>query len=169
MAHNRLASFRHGATLGSVVTAGGLIGGGGCESALHRAPPGGIDTPGDGIEVSGAVPSEFQMKAGCRQTRVGQYAPAQSTRWGPGASSVSRLTVLLRVEVEVDWPRRPRRLEASTHVPASLEHSPITLFGHLQSGMLGGHGSGSVSQIHDNPASAHAHTYACKSRLSRNK
>ena len=43
----------------------GLCRNGGCESVLHRVPPRGLDTPGDGIEVSEAAPSEFQMEVGC--------------------------------------------------------------------------------------------------------
>ena len=59
------------------------VGGGGCVSVLHGVPLQGIGRPGDGVEVGGvrAAPSEFPIILRCRQTPLGPYAPAQSTRW----------------------------------------------------------------------------------------
>ena len=126
---------------------------------------------GDGVKVGGvgAAPSEFLMHLRCRQTPVGWYAPARSTRWWASTSLVSRSAALLWAEAEVDLPRRPHRSQASTHVPTGPEHSSRTLFNRLQSRVLGGHGGGSLGPIRADPASVHVPTYACKSQLHTGK
>ena len=126
---------------------------------------------GDGVKVGGvgAAPSEFLMQLRCRQTPVGWYAPARSTRLWASTSWVSRSAALLWAEAEVDLPRRPHRSQASTHVPTGPEHSSRTLFNHLQSRVLGGHGAGSLGPIRADPASVHVPTYAYKSQLHTGK